>query len=724
MKKYVILMAALMSGMQFLSAQVGTQDVFTDPEYKYFVGTSDPGIGWNTLNYRDSAWIKGRGSIGYGDGDDSVTIDTTTSVYIRYYFPSISNEIPKIKAMVIFADFDDGFIAYLNGHEIVRVNMADSIAQPTNMQTACRSHEAEGYRFPHPAGWWVYNPMYGYYIDSATLAQCNLKTAAVLAFEVHNDSIKGSDLSFNFSFEFIYDDFNYSFESGFGRFRAIVPVDSSPLPILKIETNEFGIDTTSVMANLGIISNQSGRYNKPDDPFTDYNGRIRIKIHGAASRMYPKKSYKIETEDSTGANNNVSLLGMPPENDWMLISEYSDKCLINDRLTYDLGRATGEYAPRSRYCEVILNGIDQGIYCLNEQIKRDKNRVDIAKLKPGDSTGVDLTGGYIFRIGGDAYPIEVLYPKSDSITQNQDRYIHDLFDSCSKALAGNYVLNPERGYKKYLDLNALANYMIVTELSKNEDAYAGSFYFHKDKDDVSDKIFLGPLWDYDNAYGTGVWNIPDYTGWSYYGGSPAFKIASVMKDTTFRRLFADKWFGYRKGIFALDSLYDRIDNQVDEMGTAVERNYRIWQELPYIFHPDKLDKDSINTYAGNIERLKTWIANRVDWIDRNALKLYPDYTGIPLTDLNGKNETLVACYPNPFSSELTVLLNLERPGDIQFEILDITGRKCRIYSKGWLGAGETKFQLDGMQSLKSGFYILNVFRNGKLTGSSKIIKME
>ena len=58
----------------------------------------------------------------------------------------------------------------------------------------------------------------------------------------------------------------------------------------------------------------------------------------------------------------------------------------------------GRYASRTRFCEVVLNGEYQGIYVFMEKIKRDNNRVNVAKLNPDEITGDDLTGGYIIKI--------------------------------------------------------------------------------------------------------------------------------------------------------------------------------------------------------------------------------------------------------------------------------------------------------------------------------------
>ena len=54
--------------------------------------------------------------------------------------------------------------------------------------------------------------------------------------------------------------------------------------------------------------------------FNGYDGRISIEIRGQSSQMFPKKSYALETQDELGEDLNVSLMGMPPEDDWILYS--------------------------------------------------------------------------------------------------------------------------------------------------------------------------------------------------------------------------------------------------------------------------------------------------------------------------------------------------------------------------------------------------------------------
>jgi hypothetical protein len=85
-----------------------------------------------------------------------------------------------------------------------------------------------------------------------------------------------------------------------------------------INTNGSPIyDDPRVVAHMGIINNENG-INALNDPFNEYDGNIAIEIRGSSSQGFPKKNYAFETQDEFGMNNNVSLLGMPAENDWVL----------------------------------------------------------------------------------------------------------------------------------------------------------------------------------------------------------------------------------------------------------------------------------------------------------------------------------------------------------------------------------------------------------------------
>src|SRR6185295_18577145 len=163
---------------------------------------------------------------------------------------------------------------------------------------------------------------------------------------------------------------------------------SSNLPIIVIDTHgSIIVDDPKISADMGIIYNGPGIRNNLTDAHNNFDGKIGIEIRGSSSQMFPKKQYGIELTDVSGSSIDVSLLGMPKKDDWVLFAPYNDKSLMRDALAYKLGRDQGRYASRAKYCEVVINGVYEGIYVLFEKVKRDKNRVNIDKLDPAEITG-------------------------------------------------------------------------------------------------------------------------------------------------------------------------------------------------------------------------------------------------------------------------------------------------------------------------------------------------
>ncbi|MFT7233643.1 MAG: hypothetical protein ACI8TA_002868, partial [Cyclobacteriaceae bacterium] len=251
---------------------------------------------------------------------------------------------------------------------------------------------------------------------------------------------------------------------------ALVDFTSSNLPILIINsvnnveiTKEVKLDGT-----LKIVFDKTGDRNQLIGPFTDYNGKIGIKGRGSSSwDTFPKKGYGFETRTAEGTNNNVSLLDMPEENDWILHGPYADKTLMKNAFVYQIGRDMGSYAPRTAFCELVLNDVYAGVYLLTEKVKRDKNRVDIANLNPEEISGDDLTGGYILSVDrvGDEYwsPLidfnggfsqyNYIYPDpTDGMPQAQKNYIRNYVTDFEKALDNISLSDTVKGYRAYVNV--------------------------------------------------------------------------------------------------------------------------------------------------------------------------------------------------------------------------------------------------------------------------------
>ncbi|MBT3611894.1 MAG: hypothetical protein HN522_03000 [Flavobacteriales bacterium] len=600
--------------------------VFDNDIWKYFEGTYEPDTNWRKLAFNDATWLQGQGGVGYGDGDDNTIINSVTSLYLRKTFTII--DATEIAAAILHVDYDDAFVAYLNNVEIARANIGSVGDHPLYTQGSSSLHEAQMYQGVNPDQ---------FVINSQLLSTILNQGNNVLSVQVHNDNISSSDLTGRIFLSLGINTTSTNYWPAPSWFQPPLIFTASNLPIVVINTNgQTIVDDPRIVCDMGIINNGFGVINSINDPFNDYNGKISIEYRGSSSQSFPKKPYALETQDSIGNNNNVSLLGMPVENDWILYAPYSDKALMRNFLTFDLGRKMGRYAPRTVYCELVINGDYKGIYILMEKIKRDNDRVDIAKLDFDDLAGDSLTGGYIIKvdkytgtggadwlsdfpnIGGNNLYIQYHYPDASVMLPQQLDYIEHFMDSFEYALAGPNFTDSLIGYSKYIDVNSFIDLYIINELSKNIDGYRLSTYMYKDRDDNGGKLTMGPFWDYNLAFGNA-----DYcdggitTGWEVNGGcgdNNPFWFERLLDDTIYQNKLKCRWEYLRDRSFHQDSIFTFIDSMAFYLNDAQQRNFQQWPTLGAYVWPNYYVG---NTYQDELNFFKTWIGDRLIWIDNN-----------------------------------------------------------------------------------------------------------
>ena len=411
----------------------------------------------------------------------------------------------------------------------------------------------------------------------------------------------------------------------------------SNLPIVLITTDEAIMDDPRIVGNMEVLNDASG-FNELGDAPTGYNGLISIEIRGSSSQMFPKKSYAFETQDAAGENNNVSLLGMPEENDWILYGPYSDKSLMRNALVFELGEKLNRYTPRRRYCEVLINEDYQGVYMLMENIKRDANRVDIAKLLPEDIEGNEVTGGYILKVdkftgdfdGGwnSPYPtvagaenfIQFHKPEADDLNAPQMEYIEGHITAFEDALAGPDFTDPELGYSPFVDVNSFVDLYLINELSKNIDGYRLSTYFYKQKDSNGGKIVMGPWWDYNLSLGNADYcegaNTEGFEVDTDCGNTNPFWWERMLEDPAYRDLTRCLWEDYRSAAWSNESIHNTIDSLAALLGEAQVREYARWPRLGEYVWPNAFVGQ---TYEEELDYMRDWIDDRLAWLDANIL---------------------------------------------------------------------------------------------------------
>lgn len=547
-----------------------------------------------------------------------------------------------------------------------------------------------------------------------------------------------------------------------GVFAAEVTFTSSNLPIIFIDTGGQSIrDGRRTVAEMGVIDNGSGERNYVSDSKNNYSGQIAIELRGSSSLQFPKKQYRFETQDTSGNNLNISLLGMPDENDWILYAPFSDRSLMRNVLAYKLANDLGEYAPRTRFVELVLNEEYMGVYVLMEKIKRDRNRINIAEMDTLDNTGDALTGGYIIKVDKTAgetnsgwtsiYPpyegtnsktyYQYHYPRPADITDAQKEYIRDYFNGFEELMASSGYQHPDTGYARYLNTDSFIDYIIVNEVSKNVDGYRLSAFMYKDRDSRNGKLTMGPVWDYNLAFG----NADYYTAYNPAGfileyflndeefhQSDQFQVPfwwrQLMNDPLFKNRLYKRYWELRQQELDVGRILTYINSTANLLEEAQQRNFQKWEIFGMYVWPNAYI--GVN-YEDEMDYLKSWIQDRIEWLDDN---IYQIYTGIEHAQpgiIPGKF-TLGQNYPNPFNSgtviQYTIIgANNYSPLQIDLSIYNLLGQKVATLVNKEQAAGSYQVHWDGKdqfnKSVPSGVYIYRLQTNN-YSSSKKMLYIQ
>lgn len=439
---------------------------------------------------------------------------------------------------------------------------------------------------------------------------------------------------------------------------------SSSIPLFSVDThNQSIVNDPKVFGNFSISGG--------GEIFSE--GHLGIELRGSSSFLFDKKSYSFETRDSTNTDLDVSMLELPKEEDWILNGPYGDKTLVRNVLNYDLSREMGRYASRTRFVELNINGEYEGIYVLMEKLKRDKKRINISKgdgyilkvdrdeSKQGNFTdensfvskfGSDLTG----NASGNSVDVHYLYdyPKVTDISRSQKDYISNYVNDFEIALAADDFIHPTngKGYEEYIDVDSFIDFIILDEISKNIDGYRLSTYMSKD---YGEKLTMGPVWDFNLAFGNTVYCEADFvSGWGYDFNtvcaaseySVPFWFPRLMEDPKFVAKFKVRWDELRKpcseteacGILSEASIFGKIDYYVEELSPSIEKNFDRWPILGVkleLVPTPVIGQD----YADEISILKNWISMRLQWMDQAISEMETETLETPETKETSETET-------------------------------------------------------------------------------------
>lgn len=367
------------------------------------------------------------------------------------------------------------------------------------------------------------------------------------------------------------------------------------LPVVTVETDQRAAITSKENYVNGTLT-----ISKTADFKAGYEGAMRIRGRGNATFGYPKKPYKIKLDEKS------EILGMPSDKEWVLLANYCDKSLLRTSIAFKLSELMSmPWTPRTEFVELFLNGRYEGNYLLGEHVKVSKNRLNA----DDDGYLIERDGYYqqepLYFMTDRGNPFTFKHPDTDDITQQQVAYIKDYVNKFEYVLYSQNFMDPEEGYRKYIDVDSWVNWYLVQETLCNKDT---NYYFFKKNAQPDTKLGMSPVWDFEWSLGIG-WNYTE----------PARHDVLVQRSLYFDRLMQDPYFaGLVKERWKtlkseyLPQLYAYINETAQKISVSQRANFTKWNILNT---PVSVEVITLGTWENEVQYAKDFLTRRVQWLD-------------------------------------------------------------------------------------------------------------
>lgn len=358
------------------------------------------------------------------------------------------------------------------------------------------------------------------------------------------------------------------------------------------------------------------------------------RLRGNASTQFPKKPYRIKFDSKQKP------LDAPAKaKKWTLINNYGDKTLMRNLLAFHISQQMGmPYTPYGQAVDVMLNGEYKGCYQLCDQVEVNKNRVNIDEMETSDTSGENLTGGYLWEIDAYAYeetswfnsnhniPVTIKSPDEDDITPEQSRYIRDFFNAMEADVYGSHFADPTNGWRRLLDAETFLKHFLIGELSGNTDTYWSVYQYKKRGEN---KVYTGPVWDFDIAFDNDYRTYPlnnkqefvCFSGGSVAGDMGTFVRRIVLQDPNTLTELQAHWKAGRCNHITAEDLCQWIDSMALAMDRSQQLNFMRWNILHRQEHMNPVARGS---YAAEVNYLKEYITKRIEWMDNRLDYVHTD----------------------------------------------------------------------------------------------------
>lgn len=382
-----------------------------------------------------------------------------------------------------------------------------------------------------------------------------------------------------------------------------------------------------ITVHMNVFDSQTSYNHLADDP--TLSTAIQIRIRGHSSREFGKPPFLIKLITDEGTERDEALLGMSEHNEWSLHGPFLDKSLIRNYLFYNLSGEMMDYAPNCRFCELVVDGDYKGIYLLVETITAGENgRLPIIMKKKNS-----MLSGYLLRIDRpteidletlrdvDVFTertyvqhmdVAIRYPGRARLTDDLKDRIEKDFSAFEKAIYSYDYDSGDYSYKRYIDVNSFVDYYIINAVSSNMDAGRFSTYMYK----TIDGKYKLCVWDFNNCCN----NFVDDETWEDFDGvRSALYLNMLFRDRDYVEHVISRYRDLRKTLLSDDYLNNYIDDTIEYLGDAIDRNNIRWAE--YIASDPLIDLENTgrnpHSQKEAVEMLKDNLFTRLDWMDEN-----------------------------------------------------------------------------------------------------------
>ena len=386
---------------------------------------------------------------------------------------------------------------------------------------------------------------------------------------------------------------------------------------------------------------------------------------GSSTFGQAKPNLRIEFRDDQGQDEDVALLGMPADADWILHAPHdTDRSMMRNALMFDLYGQIRDYSVRTRFVEVYFNAdggaLDAddyyGVYVLMENIEVGEGRVDVDELTPADQGHPNITGGYIIKMdradaeedsswdtaGTPSNSVMVhVDPKREEISAEQTAYIRGYIEEFEQALLGPNSTDPNLGYGAYIDVESWIDHHLLRVFSRETDSLFYSEHLFKPREG---KLTFGPAWDFDRSAGSEGSHFKTAEGWN----STSINVfgygwwGKLFQDPEFSQAWHDRWQELRATVFSDANLVASVDAHAAELAEGQDRNALRWPTTA----PNGGDyaEPGLVGWEAEMSHLKGWLIARANWITSQLIPL-PIVSVTPGSYPPGDTITLTNTHP-------------------------------------------------------------------------------